>query len=307
MLGVRLAGIIFNYRVFLLILPLFGISFLGFLLFTSLGNRRNLKTLQIEGTTFDTTVNLENLAATGEVNFNEVQQLINLFSGAGAEDFLENLSKLEQESGVLEKYVLFRHLTPPPSSKVPYNLPGGVTTDDNQFKNGFSSIIANLFLNKKNGTFIEAGAYDGVAASNTLYLEKVLGWRGLLVECNPVTVPYLRLKRRRAWIADVCLSPTRYPTILNFSNPVKWAPSGRIGDPVDLRKWGVDTEWTQFEVQGIPLYSLLKAVNLTQIDFFSLDVEGAEFEILRTIPFDKVEIRVWVKKLNWNSFFMKVR
>ena len=40
---------------------------------------------------------------------------------------------------------------------------------------------------KRDGFFIEAGAHDGVEASNTLYLEKKMGWRGLLVEPNPDT------------------------------------------------------------------------------------------------------------------------
>ena len=30
----------------------------------------------------------------------------------------------------------------------------------------------------------------------------------------------------------------------------------------------------------------------TQVDYFSLDVEGVELEVLKTIPFDKVDIRV---------------
>jgi hypothetical protein len=40
---------------------------------------------------------------------------------------------------------------------------------------------------KRDGFFIEAGAHDGVEASNTLYLEKKMGWKGLLVEPNPDT------------------------------------------------------------------------------------------------------------------------
>ena len=41
-----------------------------------------------------------------------------------------------------------------------------------------------------------------------------------------------------------------------------------------------------------PLYSMMLALNRTRIDYFSLDVEGVELEILRTIPFDKLDIAV---------------
>ena len=41
-----------------------------------------------------------------------------------------------------------------------------------------------------------------------------------------------------------------------------------------------------------PLYSLLLAMNRTKVDYFSLDVEGVELPILKTIPFDKLDISV---------------
>ena len=40
---------------------------------------------------------------------------------------------------------------------------------------------------KRDGFFVEAGAHNGVEASNTLYFEKKMGWKGLLVEPNPDT------------------------------------------------------------------------------------------------------------------------
>lgn len=41
------------------------------------------------------------------------------------------------------------------------------------------------FCDFDNGFFVEAGANDGIARSNTLYFEKYLGWRGLLIEAVP--------------------------------------------------------------------------------------------------------------------------
>ena len=34
------------------------------------------------------------------------------------------------------------------------------------------------------------------------------------------------------------------------------------------------------------------------VDYFSLDVEGAEFAVLRTIPWEKVDIKVWSIEVN---------
>lgn len=45
-------------------------------------------------------------------------------------------------------------------------------------------------------------------------------------------------------------------------------------------------------VQCFPLYTYLLALNITVIDYFSLDVEGSELNVLKTIPFDKINIKV---------------
>ena len=41
------------------------------------------------------------------------------------------------------------------------------------------------YLRFRNGIFVEAGANDGFTQRNTYYLERFLGWSGLLVEAIP--------------------------------------------------------------------------------------------------------------------------
>lgn len=44
-------------------------------------------------------------------------------------------------------------------------------------------------------------------------------------------------------------------------------------------------------MQCFPLYSMLLAVGNPTVDYMSLDIEGAELAVLRSIPWDKVDIR----------------
>ncbi len=44
----------------------------------------------------------------------------------------------------------------------------------------------------------------------------------------------------------------------------------------------------------LPLQSILRHFNMTHIDFFSLDVEGAELEVLKTLDLSAVHISVIV-------------
>ncbi|KAL7640725.1 UNVERIFIED_CONTAM: hypothetical protein RMT77_009000 [Armadillidium vulgare] len=144
----------------------------------------------------------------------------------------------------------------------------------------------NFFKNKKNGTFIEAGAFDGETFSNTLNLEKEFGWSGLLIEPNPFQYQLLARKNRKAYLANCCLS------LISRTSEVflrLWgARTDIVKDPSYARKTVLS------HVKCYPLYTLMVATNLTTVDFFSLDVEGVEMKILETIPWNDVTIKTFL-------------
>lgn len=148
------------------------------------------------------------------------------------------------------------------------------------------------------GFFVECGAYDGQTMSNTLYLERTLDWSGLLIEASPPFFDQLSLRKRKAWTMPVCLSLTPYPTEVSFQL-VRGVDSvaAHIVDPTEKlwSKPGVKN----VTVQCFPFYSILLAFNRTRVDFFSLDIEGHEFKVLKTIPFQKVDIRVLSAEVKW--------
>ncbi|ODM92843.1 Protein Star [Orchesella cincta] len=176
----------------------------------------------------------------------------------------DNFLLLNQKDSQLIQYTRIRHLTPP--SKLKYNLRGNTHT------NVVSDWVASFFKNKTGGKFLEAGASQGENGSNTLYLEKDLGWTGLLVECNPLVVPYLRNKHRKAWIADVCLSPSSHPTMLNITK--------------------LTNGESFFQVQAVPLYTILAALEWKEIDYFNFNIGGNELSVLKYFPFHRVKFKV---------------
>ena len=58
---------------------------------------------------------------------------------------------------------------------------------------------------------MEAGAFDGEEFSNTLYLEREYGWKGVLVEPSQENFVEIMSKNRKAWFLPSCLSPHQYP------------------------------------------------------------------------------------------------
>ena len=62
---------------------------------------------------------------------------------------------------------------------------------------------------------------DGQYQSNTLYREQNLNWTGLLLEPDLGMFQLLQRKNRKAWSANVCLSPHYYPykVVQNYKYP----------------------------------------------------------------------------------------
>ena len=60
-----------------------------------------------------------------------------------------------------------------------------------------------------------------------------------------------------------------------------------------LKVWGENL--TTVNVDCYPLSNILASANMRRLDLLSLDVQGAELDILRTIPWDVVDIQVMLR------------
>ena len=69
---------------------------------------------------------------------------------------------------------------------------------------------------------------------------------------------------------------------------------GRVVHNQEAKDWIKNQKIAKDEIkiQCFPLYSILLALNLFTVDYFSLDVEGDELNVLKTIPWDKVNIKM---------------
>jgi FkbM family methyltransferase len=146
--------------------------------------------------------------------------------------------------------------------------------------------------NKTNGFFVELGARDGKLTSNTYLLEKELNWTGILVECSPQN--YKRLQQLRPnCILDNRAISNKSGEYINFYPGLSSGVGSIYKDP----KF---TQYRAVKVKTITLSDLLKEHNAPhEIDYISLDVEGAEELALEGFNWD-YKVNYWtIESENW--------
>lgn len=138
-------------------------------------------------------------------------------------------------------------------------------------------VISSLLHNKKNGYFVDLAANDAVHLSNTYGLERNLNWTGLCIEANPQY--WKRLAYRQCQVVGAVVGAVRDAELhFNFK--------GEYGGIV---KRSADNP----NVMTVPLLEILQRYNAPEeIDYLSLDVEGAEAMILMQFPFDRYSIKI---------------
>ena len=147
------------------------------------------------------------------------------------------------------------------------------------------------YFSFQNGFFVEAGANDGYAQSNTYYLENSLGWSGILIEGIPDLYAKCRKLRKSSSVYNCALVSNDFGgdkvtmhyanlmSVVEGSLKTEEAQNAHIKSGLDVQR--INNSYST-EVPARTLTSILdQEQNLPKIDFFSLDVEGYEFDVLK--------------------------
>lgn len=140
------------------------------------------------------------------------------------------------------------------------------------------------------GTYVEVGAYNGRVESNTRFFHECLGWQGLLIDANPKI--YNALVRNRPHDHRLSYSPT-CSLLEEMSH--KTVPFHSI----DATTAGIEGNALLHMGEAfikVPCGSLTSVlVELFpegHVDLFSLDLEGAEADVVEKMNFDQLFIEL---------------
>lgn len=156
------------------------------------------------------------------------------------------------------------------------------------------------------GFFVEIGANNGLSQSNTAYLEKYCAWKGILIEAIPHK--FIECKHNRK--ADVYHAAAVPFGFREQYVKLKYCSCMSIMDNVNLKNYlnieshisagakdlGIDEDIAgmTFLAPTVTMDEIFRELNYPKIDFFSLDVEGYELEVLMGIDFSKIDISTFL-------------
>jgi len=156
--------------------------------------------------------------------------------------------------------------------------------------------------------YVEMGAFDGVVESNTRFFDECLGWEGVLIEANPSV--YTRLVQNRPHTHRVSFAPS--------CNLVQEAQNKTIDFHVSTFTSAAQSDIVEENRNlgsvPVPCGSLTPVLldlvvnnnnnnnnnnNTGQkgkrtIQFFSLDVEGAEYMVLQQLNLKEIVVEIFI-------------
>lgn len=151
-----------------------------------------------------------------------------------------------------------------------------------------------LFKGMRGGTFLDVGAHDGITLNNTRFFEEELGWRGVCIEADPASFADLQRNRPTTVNLNVAAGSASgtasfmqvdgYSQMLSgFADKVD---SARIGREVAVHGGAART----LTVDVRRVTDILEERGIAEVHYLSLDVEGAELDVLAGIDFSAVRI-----------------
>ena len=163
---------------------------------------------------------------------------------------------------------------------------------------------------KRDGFFVEIGAYDGVTFSNTYFFESI-GWDSILAEPNPSQYVACTENRLYSKVVNAAIlgSNNIGTTILSVCE----GPGGL--DTLSYTVFGSEhfkrverskAQIHQVEVLVLTMDDLLQGVKKT-IDFVSIDVEGAEILVLKGFDIEKYSPKLFIIEDNSHGCDKRVK
>ena len=168
----------------------------------------------------------------------------------------------------------------------------------------------NFFKNQKSGFFLEIGAFDGIEGSNCYHFEKFMNWQGIAIEASPLQFEKLK-KNRNCKLINIAIGSENkqvefYEVVEGFTQ-MSGINNLNFKDSFERIKKNSNSKINKINIECKTFEKLIPSDQI--IDLISIDIEGNEPDVLKSINFDKYQIKVIIlenktpKELSYLKFF----
>ena len=149
-------------------------------------------------------------------------------------------------------------------------------------------VLETMFPDVTDGFFVDVGSGHGTIGSNSVALER-RGWTGICIDPFPLHME----GRTCQMFKEVVFSEAGKPMTFR-------AARGLAGLEATLGRWNTTAiQAPAVEFTTTTLDRILERGKAPAfIHFISLDIEGAEYEVLKAFPFDRVKVGAWAIEHN---------
>lgn len=157
-----------------------------------------------------------------------------------------------------------------------------------------------IFKGYMHGIFVDVGAHDGKTYNNTLFFEETYKWSGINIEPIPSVFKNLQNNRPNCINLNCAISNSDNVTKDFMINTGHTEMLSGLIETYDKRHLlRINNEALEHncntsivKVVTRTLESIFLENNMSNINFLSIDTEGSEFDVIKSINFNKVFIDV---------------
>ena len=150
---------------------------------------------------------------------------------------------------------------------------------------GCDLLIDYIFKSKKKGFYLDLGCQHPVSNNNTYLLYK-RGWNGINIDLDPKNIRLFNLERPDEINICKCVSSD------NSKKDFFFFHSGSPINSLEKKTTKDKSNFSLKKIETFTLNSILEDCKIQNIDYFNLDVEGHELDVLKNFNIQKYKPKV---------------
>ncbi len=164
---------------------------------------------------------------------------------------------------------------------------------------GEDVVLKNIFYRKKVGFYVDIGCWHPKWLSNTYLLHKK-GWKGINIDMDTFKIDMFNIVRRNA--INVCAAVSDEEKDRSYYCSKDHSAMNTL-EPEFARAATISKQSLNYELKKTKSTTLDNIISTTkyaktEIDLLSIDVEGHELQVLRSLDFEKYKPKVVVVELH---------